>query len=71
MHLHLASHLGTLDEPREGRDDGIEPKDGVGGLFSKMEGPLEYMPEQEMLTKRVSSNKHQPSVGSQTSPREF
>ena len=29
MHLHLASHLGTLDEPREGRDVVAEPKDGV------------------------------------------
>ena len=64
MHLHLASHLGTLDAPHEGRDDGIEPEDGVGGPFSKMEGPLEYMPEQEMLAKRVSSSKHWPSVGS-------
>ena len=26
MHLHLASHLGMLDEPREGRD--VEAKDG-------------------------------------------
>ena len=58
MYLHLASHLGTLDEPREGHDDGVEPKDGVGGPISKMEGPLEYMPKQEMLAKRVSSNKH-------------
>ena len=58
MHLHLASHLGTLDAPREGRDDRIEPEDGVGGPFPKMEGPLEYMPKQEMLTKRLSSNKH-------------
>ena len=45
MHLHLASHLGMLDAPCEGRDDGIEPEDGVGGPFLKMEGPLEYMPE--------------------------
>ena len=45
MHLHLASHLGTLDAPHEGCDDGIEPEDGVGGPFPKMEGPLEYMPE--------------------------
>ena len=29
MHLHLASHLGMLDEPREGRDVGAEPEDGV------------------------------------------
>ena len=25
MHLHLSSHLGTLDEPREGCDVGAEP----------------------------------------------
>ena len=29
MHLHLASHLGMLDEPREGRDVGAEPEDGA------------------------------------------
>ena len=29
MHLHLASHLGMLDEPCEGRDVGAEPEDGV------------------------------------------
>jgi hypothetical protein len=29
MHLHLASYLGTLDEPREGRDVGARPEDGV------------------------------------------
>ena len=29
MHLHLAFHLGTLDEPCEGHDVGAEPKDGV------------------------------------------
>ena len=29
MHLYLASHLGTLDEPREGRDARAEPEDGV------------------------------------------
>ena len=45
MHFHLASHLGTLDAPREGCHDGIEPEDGVGGPIPKMEGPLEYMPE--------------------------
>ena len=41
MHLHLASHLGTLDEPCEACDDGVEPEDGVGGPIPKMEGPLE------------------------------
>ena len=47
-----------LDAALEGRDDGVKPEDGVGGPFPKMEGPLEYLPEQEMLDKRVSSNKH-------------
>ena len=36
------------------------PKTVYGGLFLKMEGSLEYMPEQEMLTKRVSSNVTEP-----------
>ena len=27
IHTHLASHLGALDEPREGRDIGAEPED--------------------------------------------
>ena len=30
LHIHaLASHLGTLDEPREGRDVRTESEDGV------------------------------------------
>ena len=29
IHMHLASHLGTLDEPREGRDVGAKPEDGA------------------------------------------
>ena len=38
----------------------LEPNSKMvyGGPIPKMEGPLEYMPEQEMLNKRVSSNKH-------------
>ena len=47
-----------LDAPCEGHDDGVEPEDGVGVPIRKMEGPLEYMPKQEMLAKQVSSNKH-------------
>ena len=35
MHLHLASHLGTLDEPREGHDVGAEPEDGVWWTYPK------------------------------------
>ena len=33
IHMHLASHLGTLDEPREGRDVGTEPKDSVWRIY--------------------------------------
>ena len=29
MHLYTASHLGTLDAPREGCDVGAESEDGV------------------------------------------
>ena len=35
MHLHLASHLGTLDEPCEGREVGTKPEDGVWWTFPK------------------------------------
>ena len=38
IHLHLASHLGTLDEPREGHDVGAKPKDGVWWTIQKIEG---------------------------------
>ena len=33
MHLHLASHLGALDEPREGRDVGAKPEDDVWWIY--------------------------------------
>ena len=38
IHLHLASHLGSLDEPREGYD--VEPNSKIwfGGYIPKMEG---------------------------------
>ena len=38
IHMHLASHLGTLDEPREGCD--VEPNSKIwfGGATPKMEG---------------------------------
>ena len=29
IHMHLASQLGALDEPREGRDVGAKPEDNV------------------------------------------
>ena len=31
--MHLASHLDTLDEPREGRDVGAEPEYGVWRIY--------------------------------------
>jgi hypothetical protein len=31
MHLHLAYHLGTLDEPHEGYDVGAKSEDSVWG----------------------------------------
>jgi hypothetical protein len=48
IHLHRASHLGTLDEPCEGRDIGAEHEDGVWWSIPKMEGPLECMPRVAM-----------------------
>ena len=58
LHIHaLASHLGTLDEPREGRDVGAEPKDGVWWTYPEG-GRTGQVLGWEMLAKRVSSNKH-------------
>ena len=33
MHMHLASHLGALDEPREEHDVGAEPEDDVWRIY--------------------------------------
>ena len=66
MHLHLASHLGALDEPREGHDVGAEPEDGVwwtypkGGRTGQVLGP-EMSPRRCKLTELTY-------VGSQASP---
>jgi hypothetical protein len=55
MHLHCASHLGTLDVPREGHEVGAKPKDGVwrsiqkiGGLSNCQDG--RYSPSECHLT---------------------
>ena len=67
MHLHLASHLGMLDEPHDGRDVGAEPKHGVwwtypeDGRTKQVLGP-EMSPERCKLTELTC-------VGSQASPR--
>jgi hypothetical protein len=57
MHLHLASHLGMLDEPREGCDARAEPEDSVWWTYSE-DGRTKQVLGREILTKRVSSNKH-------------
>ena len=57
MHLHLVPHLGMLDEPREGRDVGAKPEDGVWWTYPK-DGRTKQVPRWEMLANRVSSNKH-------------
>ena len=58
LHIHtLASYLGTLDEPHGGRDVRAEPKDGVWWTYPE-DGRTRHVLGWEMLTKRVSSNKH-------------
>ena len=52
IHLHLASRLGTLDEPREGRDVGAKPEDGVWWTYPE-DRRTEQLLGWEMLTKRV------------------
>jgi hypothetical protein len=44
-----------LDEPREGHDVGVEPKDGV---WWPEDGKVKQVPGWEMLAKRVLFNKH-------------
>ena len=57
IHMHLASHLGALNEPREGRDVEAEPEDGVRWTYPE-DGRTGQVLGWEMLTKRMSSNKH-------------
>ena len=58
LHIYaLASHLGTLDAPREGRDVGDEPEDGVWWTYPE-DGRTRQVLGWEILIKRVSSNKH-------------
>ena len=49
MRLHLASHLGALDEPHEGRDVGAELEDGVWWTYPES-GRTGQVLEREMLT---------------------
>ena len=57
MHLHLASYLGTLDKPREGRDVEAEPEEGVWWTYPE-DGRTRQVLGWKMLTMRASSNKH-------------
>ena len=57
IHMHLASHLGMLDEPCEGCDVGAEPKDYVWWTYPE-DGRTGQVLGWEILAKRVSSNKH-------------
>ena len=33
IHVHIASHLGALDEPREEYDVGAKPEDGIWRIY--------------------------------------
>ena len=58
LHIHaLVSHLGMLDEPREGHDVGAKPEDGVWWTYPE-DGRTRQVLGWEILTKRVLSNKH-------------
>jgi hypothetical protein len=54
MHLHLTSHLGTLNAPREGRDVGAKLEDGVWWTYSEDGRTLEC--SLEMFPKTVRAN---------------
>jgi hypothetical protein len=58
MRLHLASHLGTLDEPHEGHDVRAKPKDGGRWTYTE-DGRAKQVSIWEMLAKRVPSSKCQ------------
>jgi hypothetical protein len=50
IHMHLASHLGTLDTLREGRNVGAKPEDGVWWTYPEDER-IKQVPGWEMLAK--------------------
>ena len=60
MHSYIcvvASHLGTLDEPCEGRAVGAEPEDDVWWTYPEDGWMDPDVPDRRpMLAKRVSSN---------------
>jgi hypothetical protein len=62
IHLHLASYLGTLDEPCEGHDVGAESEDGR---------TLECMPRVEMFPSRRCKLTELTCVGSRQASEYF
>ena len=67
--MHLASHLGTLDAPREGRDVGAKPEDGVWWTYPE-DGRTKQVLGPEMSPRRCKLTELT-CVGSQASPGAF
>ena len=67
--MHLASHLGALDEPREEHDVGAEPKDDVWSIYPK-DGRTKQVLGPEMSPRRCELTE-QTCVRSQASPEAF
>ena len=66
MHLHLASHLGMLDAPREGRDVGAKPEELVWWIYPE-DGRTKQVLGPEMSPGRCNLTELT-YVGSQASP---
>ena len=69
MHLHLKSHLGTLDEPCKGRDIGSKPEDGVWWTYHEVGRTKQVLgPEMSPGRYELTELTH---VGFQASPGAF
>jgi hypothetical protein len=55
IHLHLASHIGTLAETWEGCGVGAKPEDGVWWIHPE-DRRIRQVLDGKMLAKRVSSD---------------
>ena len=69
MHLYIASHLGTLDAPREGCDVGAKPEDLVWWIYPE-DGRTKQVLGPEMSPGRCKLTELT-CVGSQASPRAY
>ena len=67
--MHLASHLGALDEPREGCDDGVKLEDLVWWIYPE-DGRTKQVLGPEM-SPRLCKLTELTCVGSQASPGAF